>query len=54
MLFRNLVSGNVVSTTNEDVIQQMKKSPTYEPVVPSDPPAPEKKPVRKKASKGAE
>ncbi len=54
MLFRNLLSGNLVSTDNEDVIEQMRKSPTYEPVVASEAPVPEKKPVRKKSSKGAE
>ena len=35
MLFKNLVSGNIVSATNETVVEQMKKSPTYEPVVPT-------------------
>lgn len=54
MLFKNLVSGNVVSTDNKDVIDQMQRSPTYAPVVPSEAPGPEKKPVRKKASKGTE
>ena len=33
MLFKNLVSGNIVSVTNKTVVEQMQKSPNYEPVV---------------------
>lgn len=32
MLFRNTLSGNIVSALNEDTIALMKKSPIYEPV----------------------
>ena len=31
MLFQNKLSGNIVSATHPDVIEQMRKSPAYEP-----------------------
>ena len=35
MLFKNKLSGNVVSADHPDVIEQMLKSPAYEPVIAS-------------------